>query len=131
MNYYFYWKNYIMEEKKVKELSVPQQNKIAAESASRRLAFVALLGALRELSLAWMSEVVFGDKYIIKQAMESITRMFRHFDKNGLTDNQIYDDMVSHFIDSAEDMRKQTEEIMLSSVDHGEVSEVQEADESK
>lgn len=131
MNYYFYWKNYIMEEKKVKELSVPQQNKIAAESASRRLAFVALLGALRELSLAWMSEVVFGDKYIIKQAMESITRMFRHFDKEGLTDNQIYDDMVSHFIDSAEDMRKQTEEIMLSSVDHGEVSEVQEADESK
>jgi len=120
-----------MEEKKVKELSVPQQNKIAAESASRRLAFVALLGALRELSLAWMSEVVFGDKYIIKQAMESITRMFRHFDKEGLTDNQIYDDMVSHFIDSAEDMRKQTEEIMLSSVDHGEVSEVQEADESK
>jgi hypothetical protein len=82
----------------MQEDSVTVERTIRAESAAHRLAFVALLGALREIHGLMIDKVVFQDKHILNQGMGAINRMFRQFDKNGLGDNRYYDDLVADHI---------------------------------
>jgi hypothetical protein len=82
---------------------------ILAESASRRIMFVALLGVVRELIMAYMDKVVFEDKYIIRNGQKALNRMFRHFDKDGLSDNPYYDKLVEDIVEHIEMHREYTE----------------------
>lgn len=90
-----------------------EKEKLVIHSASVRIVFVALLGAIRELILAWLDKAVFTDKYIIKSGHKALVKMFRHFDKEGLNDNYFYDKLVGEFVDLATNMQIATEQILL------------------
>lgn len=59
-----------------------------------------------------MHTAVFQDKYIINQADKALNRMFTHFDKQGLMNHPIYDDIVGAMVDYVDSNREQLLKIM-------------------
>lgn len=102
---------------------------IQLDSASRRLAYIALLGALRELKNSYMENLIMEDKYIVGQGDKAINRMFVHFDKAGFNDNIFYDDMVGKVVEFIEDLRTQVVNILKDNANGG-MSQVQEGNDS-
>lgn len=82
------------------------EEKILAESAANRIVFTAALGMIRELIPSYMNECVFEDKYIINQSKKSLNRMFKHFEKDGLSDHPVYDSIVGNMIEVCEAHRE-------------------------
>lgn len=98
---------------------------IKKESAARRIAYVALVGALRELKNSYVHDAVFEDKYIINQTDKAINRLFDHFDKQGLMNHVVYDNIVNGIVDYVETHREYIFKIMTDDGEqdnNGEVS---------
>jgi hypothetical protein len=93
--------------------SEEEKKKIIAESAARRIAFVGMLDAFRELIPAYMHDVVFTDKYILNSGKKSLNKMFKQFDSQRVGDNPYHDSVVEKFVAMAEDIRQQTEELLM------------------
>ena len=85
---------------------------IKKESAARRIAYVSLVGALRELKNSYVHDAVFEDKYIINQSDKAINRMYEHFDKQGLMNHKVYDSIVNGIVDYVETHREYIFKIM-------------------
>ena len=100
-----------------KPLTKEEKELIEKESASARIAYVAIVGALRELKNSYMHTAVFQDKYIINQVDKSLNRMFSHFDKQGLMNHPIYDALVEGIVEYVDANKQQLFKMMTDGDD--------------
>ena len=102
-----------------KQVTKEQVEIIKKESAARRIAYVALVGALRELKNSYVHDAVFSDKYIINQTDTAINRLYEHFDKQGLMNHTVYDNIVNGIVDYVETHREYLFKIMTDDASEG------------
>ena len=82
-------------------------------SASQRIVFSALLGAIRELIPSWMDTSIQKDKEILNDGKRALNRMFKQFDGKKLSDDVLYDNLVEGYMKVSEDMLTGLLNIML------------------
>lgn len=81
-----------------------QKNKIVAESASRRVAVIAIVGVLREMFTSYLYDAKMTDKKVLRNMKAATNRFFWLFDAQGNNDNMYMGQGIERFMAHAEEI---------------------------
>ena len=77
-----------------------------------------MIGAIREMYFSIIDDLKYNDKRTVNTFHKNVERIFKEFDRTGLNDNVIYDNMVAAFIDVSGGMIKQMNEAYEKSLEN-------------
>jgi len=104
---------------------------IKINSRSRSIVFMAYVLAVRELRHVYAYDVVFKEKQLINDTFKCLSRLYKYYDEQQLSDLPFMDKFVEMLVEAAETNRQHIEKILNDGEKTDTLSQVQQESNSE